>query len=115
MKTVSKKGPHPLESFKQVVDVNVAGTFNVIRLAVDLMKDTEPLTESGERGMLIIQCNIFLQFRKYYYRQVTLYMYTCTLFNSIINHYYSTVTTRVEPLYNGHHWDQQPFNRGVLC
>ena len=50
MKTLSKKGPHPLEPFKQVVDVNVAGTFNVIRLAVNHMKDTEPLTKSGERG-----------------------------------------------------------------
>lgn len=53
MKTLSKKGPHSLEPFRQVLDVNVAGTFNVIRLAADSMKKTEPLTTSGERGLCI--------------------------------------------------------------
>ena len=50
VKTLSKKGPHPLDSFRQVIDVNIAGTFNVIRLVAEQMKDCEPVTESGERG-----------------------------------------------------------------
>lgn len=37
MRTLSKKGPHPLEDFVKVVNVNAVGTFNVIRLAAEHM------------------------------------------------------------------------------
>ena len=35
VKTVSKKGAFPLDGFKKVIDVNLIGTFNVIRLAAE--------------------------------------------------------------------------------
>ena len=56
-KTLSSRGAHDLESFSKVLTVNVAGTFNVIRLAVDVMKDNEPL-EDGERGVLIMTSSV---------------------------------------------------------
>ena len=51
VKTVSKKGAFPLDAFKKVVDVNLFGTFNVIRLAAERIAKTEPI--DGERGVII--------------------------------------------------------------
>ena len=53
IKTLSKKGPHPLEEFNRVLNVNVAGTFNMIRLSAEQMVANEPLNASGERGIII--------------------------------------------------------------
>lgn len=50
---VGKNGPMPLENFKQVIDINLIGTFNVMRLLAADMIHLEPLTESGERGVII--------------------------------------------------------------
>ena len=52
MKTLSKKGPHPLNEFQRVLSVNVAGSFNVIRLVAEQMKNGEALNEAGEKGEL---------------------------------------------------------------
>jgi NAD(P)-dependent dehydrogenase (short-subunit alcohol dehydrogenase family) len=51
-KILGKKGPHPLDSFHKVVQVNLIGTFNVARLAAAAMKENEP-TEGGERGVIV--------------------------------------------------------------
>lgn len=51
-KVVSKRGPHDLESFARVIEVNLIGTFNVIRLAAAVIAQNEPNT-SGERGVII--------------------------------------------------------------
>jgi NAD(P)-dependent dehydrogenase (short-subunit alcohol dehydrogenase family) len=51
-KVLGREGPHSLDSFSQVVQVNLIGTFNVIRLAAEAMAGNEPL-ESGERGMIV--------------------------------------------------------------
>lgn len=51
-KTLSRSGPHPLESFSRVIGVNLIGTFNVIRLAVEQMAGNEP-NKQGERGVII--------------------------------------------------------------
>ncbi len=51
-KVLGREGPHPLDSFAKVVQVNLIGTFNVIRLAAEAMAGNEPL-ESGERGMIV--------------------------------------------------------------
>lgn len=51
-KLLSKKGVHSLEDFSKVISVNLIGTFNVIRLAVERMKENEP-NENGERGVII--------------------------------------------------------------
>ncbi|MED1785085.1 SDR family NAD(P)-dependent oxidoreductase [Brevibacillus fortis] len=52
-KTIGKKGVLPLEAFTKVVGINLVGTFNVLRLAANEMKNNEPLTDSGERGVII--------------------------------------------------------------
>ena len=50
---IAKDGtPMPLEDFKRVVEVNLFGTFNVIRLAAAEIVKLEPLTD-GERGVIV--------------------------------------------------------------
>ena len=50
---IGKDGtPMPLEDFKRVIDVNLVGTFNVIRLACAEIVKLEPL-EDGERGVVV--------------------------------------------------------------
>ena len=51
-RTISKNGPHDLGMFSQVIQVNLIGTFNVIRLASWAMSQAEPM-EDGERGVII--------------------------------------------------------------
>lgn len=52
VKTVGKDGPHPLELFQKVININLVGTFNMSRLAADAMGKTDA-TEQGERGVII--------------------------------------------------------------
>jgi len=49
--TVGKRGPFPLETFRKVVTVNLIGSFNVIRLAAELMSTENPIGE--ERGVVV--------------------------------------------------------------
>ena len=51
-RTISKSGPHDLAMFSQVIQVNLIGTFNVIRLAAYAMSQAEPL-DGGERGVIV--------------------------------------------------------------
>ena len=51
VKTLSRDGVFPLDEFTKVIQVNLVGTFNVIRLAAERMAKTEPLGE--ERGVII--------------------------------------------------------------
>lgn len=51
-KTVGKDGPANLDSFKKVVNVNLFGTFNVLRLAAYAMTQNTP-NEDGERGVIV--------------------------------------------------------------
>jgi 3-hydroxyacyl-CoA dehydrogenase/3-hydroxy-2-methylbutyryl-CoA dehydrogenase len=51
-KVLSKKGPMPLSQFNKVVQINLVGTFNVIRLAVEQMVKNPP-NENGEKGVII--------------------------------------------------------------
>jgi NAD(P)-dependent dehydrogenase (short-subunit alcohol dehydrogenase family) len=51
-KVLGREGPHSLESFSKVVQVNLIGTFNVIRLAAEAMSESNPL-DSGERGVIV--------------------------------------------------------------
>jgi 3-hydroxyacyl-CoA dehydrogenase / 3-hydroxy-2-methylbutyryl-CoA dehydrogenase len=51
-KLLSKKGPMPLSFFNRVVQINLVGTFNVIRLAVEQMVKNTP-NENGEKGVII--------------------------------------------------------------
>ena len=51
-KVLGREGPHSLDSFSKVVQVNLIGTFNVIRLAAEAIAETEGL-KSGERGVIV--------------------------------------------------------------
>jgi NAD(P)-dependent dehydrogenase (short-subunit alcohol dehydrogenase family) len=55
---VGKDGPMPLEAFKQVIDVNLIGTFNVMRLVAAAMVRLEPEPSSRERGVIINTASI---------------------------------------------------------
>jgi len=50
-RTVGKTGPFPLAEFTKVVNVNLVGTFNVLRLAAERIARTEPVGE--ERGVIV--------------------------------------------------------------
>jgi 3-hydroxyacyl-CoA dehydrogenase/3-hydroxy-2-methylbutyryl-CoA dehydrogenase len=52
MKTTGRGGPMPLEIFAKVIEINLIGTFNVLRLcATEMMKNTP--NEDGERGVIV--------------------------------------------------------------
>ena len=51
-KTVGRDGPHPLDYFKLVLDINLTGTFNAIRLAANAMGKNEPEADN-ECGVII--------------------------------------------------------------
>ncbi len=51
-KTVGKEGPHNLANFTRAINVNLIGTFNMIRLAADAMAKAGP-NAAGERGVII--------------------------------------------------------------
>lgn len=56
-RTVGRDGryesAHPLEEFQHVVDTNLVGTFNVVRLAATAMGRTDP-DDQGQRGAMVI-------------------------------------------------------------
>lgn len=56
-RTVTRDGPHPLNEFQQVVDLNLIATFNVARLTANHMSTNEPNAD-GERGVIINTASI---------------------------------------------------------
>jgi NAD(P)-dependent dehydrogenase (short-subunit alcohol dehydrogenase family) len=52
-RTLGKDGPMPLKTFEFVVRVNLIGTFNTLRLAAAAMANNDPVTEDGERGVIV--------------------------------------------------------------
>ena len=55
-RVVGRKGPLDLESFRRVVDINLIGTFNVLRLAASAMLESEPV--DGDRGVIVMTASI---------------------------------------------------------
>ena len=51
-KVVGREGPHKLESFARTININLIGTFNMIRLAADAMMKGEP-DAGGECGVIV--------------------------------------------------------------
>jgi NAD(P)-dependent dehydrogenase (short-subunit alcohol dehydrogenase family) len=51
-RVLGKNGPASLEAFTRVIQINLIGTFNVIRLAAAVMAENEP-NAGGERGVII--------------------------------------------------------------
>jgi len=56
-KLAGSRGPHPLDAFRQVIEVNLVGTFNVMRLAAAAMLANEP-DDGGERGLLVSTASV---------------------------------------------------------
>ena len=54
---LGRKGPHPLDIFKFIIDLNLVGTFNVMRLGAELIDKNES-DEKGERGVIINTASI---------------------------------------------------------
>jgi NAD(P)-dependent dehydrogenase (short-subunit alcohol dehydrogenase family) len=54
---LGKGGAHRLDSFRRAVEINLVGTFNVLRLAAAAMSQNEPL-RFGERGVIINTASI---------------------------------------------------------
>lgn len=50
-KTIGRTGPFPLDSFSKIVQVNLIGTFNVVRLAAQRIAEADPI--DGERGVIV--------------------------------------------------------------
>jgi NAD(P)-dependent dehydrogenase (short-subunit alcohol dehydrogenase family) len=50
---VNQQGAMPLDEFRKVIEINLIGSFNVMRLAAAAMIPLSPLGESGERGVVI--------------------------------------------------------------
>jgi NAD(P)-dependent dehydrogenase (short-subunit alcohol dehydrogenase family) len=54
---VGRDGPMPLAEFARVVEINLIGTFNVMRLAAAAMQSLEPL-QDGERGIIVCTASV---------------------------------------------------------
>lgn len=50
---VGRDGPMPLEDFKRVIDINLVGSFNLMRLVAADLYAEDPLDDVGERGIII--------------------------------------------------------------
>ncbi len=57
IRTLTKEGPHPLEEFQRVIDLNLIASFNISRLVADHMSKNEP-NDEGERGCVINTASI---------------------------------------------------------
>ncbi len=51
IRVLSKKGVYPLDKFARIVNINLVGTFNVLRLGAERMMNSDPVGE--ERGVII--------------------------------------------------------------
>ncbi len=56
-KVLGREGPHPLRDFARVVEVNLIGTYNAIRLAADAMRGQDPGPD-GERGVVVTTASV---------------------------------------------------------
>lgn len=52
-RVVGREGPMPLDDFRKVIEINLIGTFNIIRLVAASMSQSEAVNEDGERGVII--------------------------------------------------------------
>jgi NAD(P)-dependent dehydrogenase (short-subunit alcohol dehydrogenase family) len=56
-RVVGRDGAMPLEQFAHVIQINLIGTFNVIRLAAAAMQNNQPAS-SGERGVIVSTASV---------------------------------------------------------
>ncbi|MFC0530290.1 SDR family NAD(P)-dependent oxidoreductase [Phytohabitans kaempferiae] len=55
-RVLGRRGPLPLDAFRAVVEVNLVGTFNVLRLSAAAMRANEPV--DGERGVAVLTASV---------------------------------------------------------
>lgn len=55
---VGKEGPINFQEFTKVIDVNLNGTFNIMRVISHLISELDPVNEQGERGVIINTASI---------------------------------------------------------
>ena len=53
VRLLSSKGVHDLATFRKTIDVNLVGTFNVLRLAAEVMAQNDPIDDDGQRGLVV--------------------------------------------------------------
>lgn len=56
-KVVGREGAHKLESFARTININLVGSFNMIRLAAEIMSASEP-DATGERGVIVSTASV---------------------------------------------------------
>jgi NAD(P)-dependent dehydrogenase (short-subunit alcohol dehydrogenase family) len=54
---VGREGPLPLDAFRRVIEVNLVGSFNIMRLAAAEMSALDPLAD-GERGIIVSTASV---------------------------------------------------------
>ena len=57
-RTMGKNGPFPLDEFNKIIQINLVGTFNVLRLCAEKMADNAVLNDDGGRGVIINTASI---------------------------------------------------------
>jgi NAD(P)-dependent dehydrogenase (short-subunit alcohol dehydrogenase family) len=55
-RTLTREGPHPIEDFRRIIELNLISSFNISRLLADAMSKNEP--EDDERGVIINTASI---------------------------------------------------------
>jgi NAD(P)-dependent dehydrogenase (short-subunit alcohol dehydrogenase family) len=60
-RVVGREGPADLEAFRRVIEINVVGTFNLLRLSAAVMAKNQPTAPDGERGVIITTSSIAAQ------------------------------------------------------
>jgi len=56
-RTLTKQGPHPLDEFRAVIDLNLVASFNIARLQAARMASNEA-DDNGERGVILMTASI---------------------------------------------------------
>lgn len=56
-RVLGRDGPQPIANFRRSIEINLIGTFNVIRLAADAMARNEP-NSAGERGVIVCTASV---------------------------------------------------------
>jgi NAD(P)-dependent dehydrogenase (short-subunit alcohol dehydrogenase family) len=57
VRVIGREGPHDLDVFNRIIQVNLIGTFNVVRLAAEEIVKAEPL-DGGERGVIVTTASV---------------------------------------------------------
>ena len=53
---LGKRGPHDLDHFQKVININLVGTFNVLRLVAERMRRNDP--DMGDRGVIVMTASV---------------------------------------------------------